>query len=337
MKFSVSKILACCIAMTCANAAPPRAEFGARFAAAEKAKASVVAGADGWLFLASELRMLSFDRFWSDAAANASRAPKAEWADPVPAIVDFQTQLKARGIDLLLVPVPPKAAIYPEKLVAGAAPQDALAPLTEFYAALKSAGVEVLDLGPLMLAAKNGEHGPVFCATDTHWSGSGCVLAAQAIAKAIGDKIQVKRTGTFSAEWKTVAIHGDLAELPGAAGAGSAEEKISVRTVNAAGGAAVEPDPGSSVLLIGDSHTLVFHDFLAQHAGLLDQLAAELGIVPDLIGTRGSGATPVRVSLFRKSIKEPAYLAKKKVVVWCFTAREFTEAESGWQKVPVAR
>ena len=74
-----------------------------------------------------------------------------------------------------------------------------------------------------------------------------------------------------------------------------------------------------------------------ERAGLLDQLAAEIGIAPDLIGTRGSGATAVRTALYRKSIKDPAYLTKKKIVVWCFTAREFTESESGWQKLPVAK
>ncbi len=98
-----------------------------------------------------------------------------------------------------------------------------------------------------------------------------------------------------------------------------------------------EPDPNSPVLLLGDSHTLVFHDFLAERAGLVDQLAHELGFAPDLIGTRGSGATPVRISLYRRSLKDPGYLAKKKIVVWCFAAREFTEASEGWAKVPVAK
>ncbi len=335
MNFPALKILVCCAAVTCANAGPPRAEFGARSAAADKVKAGVVAGTDGWLFLASELRMLSFDRFWGDAAAKVSRAPKPDIADPIPAIVDFQTQLKARGIELLLVPVPPKAAIYPEKLIEGAASDTTLAPLTEFYAALKTAGVEVLDLAPIFLAGKTGEHGPVFCATDTHWSGSGCVLAAQAIAKAIEGKVQLLRTGKWDSEWKTIAIHGDLRDLPG--GDKGPDEKIAVRTVSGAGGAAVAPDPGSPVLLIGDSHTLVFHDFLGERAGLLDQLAAEIGIAPDLIGARGSGSTAVRATLYRKSLKDAAYLSKKKVVVWCFTAREFTEADSGWPKLPVAK
>jgi alginate O-acetyltransferase complex protein AlgJ len=99
----------------------------------------------------------------------------------------------------------------------------------------------------------------------------------------------------------------------------------------------VEPDANSPVLLLGDSHTLVYHDFLAERAGLLDQLALQLGFAPDLIGTRGSGATPVRINLYRRSVKDPGYLAKKKVIVWCFAAREFTEATEGWAKVPVAK
>jgi hypothetical protein len=66
-------------------------------------------------------------------------------------------------------------------------------------------------------------------------------------------------------------------------------------------------------------------------------LAVELGIVPDVIGTRGSGATPVRISLFRRGAKDPGFLDKKKIVIWCFAAREFTEAAQGWQKLPVAK
>jgi len=113
-------------------------------------------------------------------------------------------------------------------------------------------------------------------------------------------------------------------------------EKIAVRTISdKETGAATIPDPNSPLLIIGDSHTLVFHDFLGEKSGLLDQLAYETGFAPDLIGTRGSGATSVRITLYRRTRKDPEYLAKKKVIVWCFAAREFTESDQGWEKVPV--
>ena len=115
-------------------------------------------------------------------------------------------------------------------------------------------------------------------------------------------------------------------------------EKIAVRAISDKEmGAAISPDPNSPLLIIGDSHTLVFHDFLAEKSGLVDQLAYEVGFGPDFIGTRGSGSTSVRISLDRRARKEPDYLAKKKVIVWCFAAREFTESDKGWDKVPVGQ
>src|SRR6184192_440303 len=92
-------------------------ELAAKSRTAGNGGAAVIAGADGWFFLSSDIRFLSVGQFWGTDAAKVSRAHKPEAADPIPAIVDFHDQLKKRGIELLLVPVPPKAAIYPEKIV----------------------------------------------------------------------------------------------------------------------------------------------------------------------------------------------------------------------------
>jgi SGNH hydrolase-like domain, acetyltransferase AlgX len=309
----------------------------------EKTKVAAVAGNDGWLFFGGELRLLSVGRFWGDDARKVSRAHKPELADPVPAILDFQQQLKARGIELLVVPVPPKAAIYPEKIVAGsdARANDPAPALHRFYEELRAAGVDVLDLSALFVQNRDHQRGPVFCKTDSHWSGIGCVLAAQAIAEKVRGKFgKTETTKQYTAEWKDADREGDLASLVGRDGRKWPPEKIAVQSVSEKGtGAAVQDDPTSPLLLLGDSHTLVYHDreFLPVRAGLVDQLALQLGFAPDLIGTSGSGATPVRINLYRRSVKDAGYLSKKKVVVWCFAAREFTEATEGWAKVPVAK
>jgi hypothetical protein len=318
-----------------------RGELGARVQVSERKNAAACAEADGWLFFAAEFRLLSLGRFWGDEAPKVSRSHKPELADPIPAIVDFRGQLEARGIDLLVVPVPPKAAIYPEKILSGfnVRTDDPAPLLHRFYEELRAAGIDVLDLMPLMIQKDDENRSPAFCKTDSHWSGAGCVLAARAITEKIGRKISPSPPRKeFVSEWKEVQITGDLAGLLPSDAQKPGPEKIKVRRVSdKASGAAVEPDPNSPVLLLGDSHTLVFHDFLTERAGLLDQLAQELGFAPDLIGTRGSGATPVRISLYRHSLKNPSYLAKKKIVVWCFAAREFTEASEGWAKIPVAK
>ena len=166
----------------------------------------------------------------------------------------------------------------------------------------------------------------------------GCVLAAQTIKEKIREKLAGQPRKDYAAEWKETTIKGDLGDLAGANAKKLEPEKIAVRTISdKETGAAINPDPNSPLLIIGDSHTLVFHDFLAEKSGLLDQLAYEIGFAPDLIGTRGSGATSVRVSLYRRARKDPDYLAKKKMIVWCFAAREFTESDQGWDKVPVGQ
>jgi hypothetical protein len=307
----------------------------------EKDKAAAVAGNDGWLFLAAELRFLSLGRFWGDDGIKVSRAHKPELADPIPAILDFRQQLKARGIELLVVPVPPKAAIYPEKIVPGfdGRTTDPATVLHRFYDELRAAGVDVLDLSALFLENRDHRWGSVFCKTDSHWSGTGCVLAAKAIADLVRPKFaNAPAAKEYAAVWKETQIGGDLDGLLSGNGPKPGAEKIGVLTISEKlNGAGVEPDANSPLLLLGDSHTLVYHDFLAQRAGLLDQLTMQLGFAPDVIGTRGSGATPVRLNLYRRSLKDPGYLAKKKMVVWCFAAREFTEATEGWAKAPIAK
>ena len=318
-----------------------RRELTARVESAQKANASAVAGSDGWLFLTNELRFLAQGPFWGPAASKASRARKPEWADPIPAITDFHRQLKERAIDLMLVPVPPKAALFADKLLPSAkSVAGENAPyLDQFYGELRRHGIEVLDLHSLFAGSRESAHGPVFCRTDSHWSGAGAVTAAEAIAEAVRRKLpNAANPKSYSADWREITFTGDLASLVATGGAKPEPEKIPVRVVSEqSSGAAVQPDPQSPVLLMGDSHTLVFREFLAERAGLLDQLAHELGFAPDLIGTRGSGATAVRVSLYRKSQGDRDYLAKKKVIVWCFAAREFTEADQGWVQQPIAK
>jgi len=352
MKFFRFLISLCALPALLVAQAPPqiplsdaqqklRSELASKVQNLEKKNAAACAEADGWLFLTGELRFLSLGRFWGDDAPKVSRSHKPDLADPVPAIVDFQKQLKARGIDLLVVPVPPKAAIYSEKILPEfkGGSDDAAPVLHSFYSELRAAGVDVLDLMPLFIKSRDDKQGGVFCKTDSHWSGFGCTLAAQAIAESVRGKLAASGSRKeYVSEWKETGIDGDLVSLLAPGSPKPRPEKIAVRTVSEKGTAStVQPDANSPLLLLGDSHTLVFHDFLAERAGLLDQLAQELGFAPDLIGTRGSGATPVRISLYRHTLKNPDYLTKKKVVVWCFAAREFTEATEGWAKIPVAK
>jgi len=327
------------------------AAFLARCAELAAKDNMTVAGTNGWLFLTSELRHLSAGSFWGDAAPKVSRATKPEFADPLPAIEDFKKQLDRLGIELILLPVPPKAVVYADQLSDEAPlneqthlPVRTDAALQAFYGLFAERGVTVLDLTPTFLAERKNDLklGPVYCRTDTHWSGRGCQIAAARVAALLKQRgwMQALPQKPFESRSDEIQIDGDLrAGLETQARERVPVERLPLRFVGAGGAglASLADDPASPVLLLGDSHCLVFHvgqDLYASGAGLPDQLALELGATIDVMGVRGSGATPARINLYRMANAEPDYLRRKKVVIWCFSAREFTESP-GWRLVPV--
>ena len=277
----------------------------------------------GWFFLKAELRHIGVGPFWGEAAAKVSKASSPDKADPLPAIVDFNDQLKASGVELILVPVPCKAVVYADMVDPSAAGR-----LDDthraFYALLREKGVKVVDLTDLFLG-KKGQGPLLYCKTDTHWSPYACELAAKAIKQQIGSPEWLKSdSSAFSSRQEARVIVGDQTE-------GKGSEELMARVVSAPSGKTTV-DKSSPVVLLGDSHTLVFNigeDLHGTGAGVADQLALELGIPIDVIGVRGSGATPARINLLRRVKSDPGYLSGKKVLIWCFAAREFTES-SGW-------
>jgi hypothetical protein len=317
-----------------------RKEIADKYAAAENAKMPAIVGKDGWLFFSYELRALSVGPFWGAAAAGVSRATKPEFADPLPAILDFKRQLDAAGITLLIVPVPAKATIYPDMLSAAITTPEPRLDTTHqaFYQLLGEKGVRVLDLTPAFLKQRATNGPSPFCTQDSHWSGEACALTAQLISEAVQTSPWLKTVPrrTLVSIPREIEITGDLwtmlqtPTLP--------KEKLTVKVVQErtpAGLVPVKPWRESPVLLLGDSHTLIFHageDMLASGAGLADHLALRLGFPVDVVGVRGSGATPSRISLLRRGDN----LAGKKLVIWCFSIREFTEGQ-GWRLVPVIK
>ena len=302
-------------------------------AEAEAQQTTVVSGKEGWLFFAPELRAMSVGQFWGDAAVRASRTSNPEFADPLPAILDFKAQLDRAGIALIFVPIPAKATIYPEMISEHG---DATTRTDEyhlkFYDILREHGVNVLDLTPLFLKNRSTDAGPVYCKQDTHWSGQGCVLAAAAIAKAIGTPAWAAEIPKRDAktETHTITMVGDL--WRDLSDENLQKEQLRLTHIKDGVGASWRASP---VVLLGDSHNLVFHagaDMHAQGAGLPDQLAYQLGFPVDVVAVRGSGATPSRLNLYRRRDN----MKGKRVVVWCLSVREFTEGQ-GWRKVPVIR
>jgi SGNH hydrolase-like domain, acetyltransferase AlgX len=275
-----------------------------------------VEGVDGWRFLPAEIRHL------------LAGDPSNDSKKPLDTIVDFNRQLKQLGVRLIVVPVPAKVTIHSEffdKRLAGVAASSS--PEAAFFEALRAKGVEVLDLTQEFADAK--AEGPLYCARDSHWNGRAIALAAKQLAAELKGGLQNKVE--LEAREEQIEIQGDL---------GGAKEKVTLRFINPKGQTArLEPDRASPILIMGDSYVLVFHDGGDMHAsgaGLPDQLAYEMNGPVDVLGVRGSGATPARVSLARRARANLNYLRDKKVVIWCFGVRELTQAET-WKPIPLLK
>lgn len=276
-----------------------------------------VAGEDGWRFLPAELRF---------ASKLASPDLLSLTAPAVDAIVDFAEQMKAADVKLIVLPVPPKV------LLAGAAAgvsaeeqQKMRAGWESIMRALTDREVTVVDL----LADYSSATSEPFCRRDTHWSGRGIALAVDRLLPLLeGAGMADHEAPGVGDTWTKQTIKGDLGGDP---------EAIELRVQRLpADPEAMRKNP---VLLLGDSHVLVFHqggDLHTTAAGLPDQVAAALGAMPDVLGVRGSGATSSRLQLARRARADKDYLPSKKVIVWCFAGREFTEADS-WKKVPILK
>ncbi|MBE2179507.1 MAG: hypothetical protein IAE97_03465 [Chthoniobacterales bacterium] len=293
-------------------------ELVVRADAAMAHREAFVAGEGGWRFLPAELRF---------AAALASPEIGTKVAPAVVAISDFAAQLRALGIKLIVVPVPPKALLQGASLGLSPHEQEAMRSGWEkIMVELGSHEVTVVDLAPGFASLADNP----YCLRDTHWSGDGVSLAVAKILPLLEHAgLEVGHpAGAPPGDWTEKTITGDLGGEP---------EQVRLQFRN------FDSNPAETkehpLLLVGDSHLLVFHsggDMHAAGAGLPDQLAAALGAMPDVIGVRGSGATSSRVALARRARSDTAYLSGKKVVVWCFAGREFTEADS-WKMIPIQR
>jgi hypothetical protein len=305
-----------------------------------------VLGKEGWVLLTSELRFASIGRFFGPDALKAMPRVRAENADPIPAIVDFERQLAARGIALIFMPVPVRPLIYPESVLGRERLGDAAAvpylasDQIAFLEALRERGVRVIDLAPVFLAHRSDPRGPIFVPSESHWTGLGVVLAAREVAAAVRGEPWLAAAGKaeLTTEWQTLEHTGHIYRDLHAKG-GLPErppDRLQYRAVRVATPAGTHPvelsNPDGPVVVMGDSNTIWWKD---RDASLGHQLAYELGVSVDVQATSGGGATHARLNLIRTAQATPGYLASKKLVVWCFSSRAIIEGSEGWPRTPV--
>jgi hypothetical protein len=294
----------------------------------------VVTGRHGWLFYRQSVRY---------ATERQTEAPAGDFGDPVPAIRSFRDQLRARGIRLLVVPVPNKESIYPEMLSRQADGGGVIVceRTRRLLDRLEQSGIESVDLFEVFRRAKRQESrsdpGRLYLVQDSHWSPEGARMAAVAVARRVLDGGTIKRGDRAYAERSvTIRRHGDLVQMlwvPQIEVALEPETLACLKVVESDTGAPYVDATGSEVLILGDSFLRIYERDEPGAAGFIAHVARELGRPLTSIINDGGGSTVVRQTLARR----PALLTNKKLVIWEFAERDIQYGTEGWRIIPLVR
>lgn len=137
----------------------------ARYVLAAEGRDGVAVGQGGWLFTTEETRLAS--------PAQINRA--------VDYIIAVDRRLAARGIDLVVVPVPAKLDILRHDATAGLPAEGMARQYARFVQELTDYNISVVDARSALVDADTTES-PTFLRTDTHWSPHGARTVANAVA-----------------------------------------------------------------------------------------------------------------------------------------------------------
>lgn len=279
-----------------------------------------IRGQDGWLFYRPGVWYLT--QAWSPGTDGAGTA-----------IRSFHDQLAERGIRLLVVPVPGKATVYPDRLTSRA--EGLAVPVNTHTQALvrdlRREGIEALDLTDEFARTRRQQQGDLYLAQDTHWSPLGLRIAARAISNRILGLGWLKRgPHDYELEEVTIRRHGDIVEMMQSPPLRDSlpVEEIETSVVQL-GRIPYADDPASEVLILGDSFLRIYQTDAPGSAGLIAHLADQLGFPLASIVNDGGASTLVRQQLSRS----PQLLEGKRVVIWQFVERDIRFGVEGWQDV----
>lgn len=300
-------------------------------------------GREGWLFYRADVEYVTGRGFLQPDVLARRVRDTDEWAtppqpDPRPALVQLHRDLASRGITLIVMPVPVKPTVHPERLAKGFGrgefPQNPDYP--RFIEDLRREGILVFDAADALRVARSGDVSQ-YLATDTHWRPEAMEVVASELARMIRASVDliVAANPGYRTSAVDVTNHGDIfgmLDLPGRQRL-YPPETVTIRRILQPDGSAWRPSADADVLLLGDSFANIYSlDSMGwgSSAGLAEQLSYALGRPVDRIVQNDAGAYATRELLARA---EPLRLASKRVVIYQFATREL--AFGDWKLLDV--
>ena len=268
-------------------------------------------GKDGWLFLDDAIESLT------------GQGPfpfQKDGKSPVDAMKRFADQLDNFGARLILVSIPSKAMIYPEKInhnIKGPISHPDAQRLVSELNSLPN--LDVLDLTRSLFNLKKDKK--VFLKQDTHWTPEAMEEAAKIIANHIKSMdINIDKVNLNPKQKEGRKAYGDLVEKINIWDGAFNQESVIAKPIKGN-----TRDRNSEIILLGDSFTNIYSSNeglgWGNNAGLPEHIASNVGTPIDVISINGGGATEVRKKLAqRRGSSED--MKNKKVVIWAITCRD---------------
>jgi hypothetical protein len=304
----------------------------AQFAWLKYGGEKVVVGSQGWYFFKPGLNYM-LARPDLAGAANTTN-------DPVTAIVDFRDQLAARGIHLIIMPVPNKDTIYPDRLTSRVKNfHTIMSPRTrDIMQRLRAANIEVVDLFKEFSQAREHNSGnsetPLYLAQDTHWSPAGIDLAAKTVAHRLTE-LGWLHPGQIDYSERPAPVQrtGDILRMLQTPGIEHLVPPENVPTIQVIRDTSqlYKDEPNSDIVILGDSFMRIYQEDQPTAAGFIAHLAKELKQPILSLVNDGGGSTLVREELCGRI----AFLRNKKVLLWEFVERDIGIGIKGWQRTPL--
>ena len=261
---------------------------------------------------------------------------------PYDAIVDMNRQLRARGVDFLLVTLPSRPQIYPELFMELSPPAtwDGFAGFcggtARFALALNAAGVEVLYLAPEFVAQRFGADGDakdqLFLRDNQHWTPRAAEIAAKAVAERLAKYPWFKRgaakeTVDFVVKEREMSVGIIWSRAPEWA---KPEKLKASQVVQLRGVTSLRPS--SPITLLSGS----FADFHQSNGcDFTTQLYRFSGWPIDKINPRGGVEEKCREEL-AESRGDAIRFGKKDLVIWLLAEQAFRPGPA-WGLVPICR
>lgn len=311
---------------------PPLQSFLLKFLGRGNEK--VVVGRDGWLFFRPGVDAIIGQPFLDKNMQRIRYEGHELWEkpvqpDPVLAIAEFSNQLREQGIELLVVPVPVKPSIHPEKLTSN----DVAKPLTnrsweDFLRQLNNSNVEVFDSRGI-LAEYAQKHGAAYLTTDTHWLPGAMDEVAKELAVFIQQRFpKVAGIEEYETQPKKIEAEGDVSRmLTLSNGTSHHLQTVEIHQVVNAESEFWQPTRDAEVLLLGDSFTNIYSASglgWGMNAGFAEHVSYHLRAPLDLIAKNDSGAYVTREALSQDLARGRDRLDGKKLVIWEFAERELS-------------